>query len=280
MDKNNLSRFEERIQSLVEGGFARLFDGRLQPRDVALRLARAMEDGAYLDEQDRRCAPNHFVVHLHPDDYAALLESQPDLTILLAEHLVGLAQESALWLESLPDVELVPDLSISPHRLTITAGRRRSAHESTQVLPPMTQEDAPPAQPEPVPDAFLIVDGKHYVPLDRGVVNIGRRRDNNLVLDDMRVSRHHCQLRFRFGEFVLYDLGSRGGTFVNNRRVTECVLRPGDVISLAGVPLVFHVDESSTGSVRRKGDTQVWARLDEPDAPGSDEPGEEGFLEP
>lgn len=280
MDKNSLSRFEERIQSLVEGGFARLFDGRLQPRDVALRLARAMEDGAYLDEQDRRCTPNHFVVHLHPDDYAALLESQPDLAILLAEHLVGLAQESGLWLDALPDVELAIDPSISPHRLSITAGRRRTVRQSTQVLPPLAEPEAAPAQPEHAPDAFLIVDGKHYVPLARGVVNIGRRRDNNLVLDDMRVSRHHCQLRFRFGEFVLYDLGSRGGTFVNNRRVTECVLRPGDVISLAGVPLVFHVDEASTGSVRRRGDTQIWARPDDPDAPDHDEPEEEGFIEP
>ena len=50
MDKNRFSQFEDRIQMLVEGGFARLFAGRLKPRDVALRLARAMEDEADLDE--------------------------------------------------------------------------------------------------------------------------------------------------------------------------------------------------------------------------------------
>ncbi len=110
-----------------------------------------------------------------------------------------------------------------------------------------------------LPKAFLVVDGSRYVPLDRTVINIGRRRDNTIVLDDRRVSRQHCQLRFRFGEFVLYDLGSRGGTFVNNIRVSESVLRPGDVISLAGVPLVYFVDEESGPQKPSSGgDTQAY----------------------
>jgi pSer/pThr/pTyr-binding forkhead associated (FHA) protein len=107
---------------------------------------------------------------------------------------------------------------------------------------------------EKLPAAFLVVDGSRYVPLERTVINLGRRRDNTIVLDDPRVSRQHCQLRFRFGQFVLYDLGSRGGTFVNNARVSECVLRPGDVISLAGVPVVYMVEEGTTG--RSSGDAR------------------------
>ncbi len=284
MDKNSLSRFEERIQALVEGGFARLFDGRLQPREVALRLARAMEDGARIDDEQRDLAPNHFTVTLNPDDYAALLDRQPDLAVLLSEHLVALAHESGLLLDALPSVELVPDDSIPAHGVSIVAGHRRSLRESTQVLHPLDGVEAQPRR-DVLPDAFLIVDGKHYVPLDRAVINIGRRRDNTIVLDDMRISRHHCQLRFRFGEFVLYDLGSRGGTFVNNERISECVLRPGDVVSLAGVALVYHVDEASTGHVGPKGDTQVWMRpVDEEDAVpqdrSGDDPEEDGFLEP
>ena len=42
---------------------------------------------------------------------------------------------------------------------------------------------------------------------------------------------------------MLYDLGSTGGTFVNGQGVQECVLRPGDVISLAGVSLIYGEDE-------------------------------------
>ncbi len=73
MDKNQFSQFEERIQALIEGGFARLFAGRLQPREVALRLARAMEDEADLDDAGNLAAPNRYIVALHPDDHAALL---------------------------------------------------------------------------------------------------------------------------------------------------------------------------------------------------------------
>jgi pSer/pThr/pTyr-binding forkhead associated (FHA) protein len=62
---------------------------------------------------------------------------------------------------------------------------------------------------------------------------------------------------------VLYDLGSRGGTFLNNMRITESVLRPGDVISLAGVQLVYMMDDSTTGRVTPS-DTQVnLRRVDE-----------------
>ncbi|HML23042.1 MAG TPA: DUF3662 domain-containing protein [Aggregatilinea sp.] len=237
-----------------------------------------------VDDQQRDCAPNHFAVHLHPADHTALLAREPELAALLSEHLVALAHESGLWLDSLPGVELIADGAVPAHTVSVVTSYRRALRESTQVLHPLGQpEDASPRR-DVLPDAFLIVDGKHYVPLDRPVINIGRRRDNTIVLDDMRISRHHCQLRFRFGEFVLYDLGSRGGTFVNNQRVSECVLRPGDVLSLAGVPLVYHVDEASTGRLSPKGDTQVWVRPVEDDAASAnrsgDEPEEDGFLEP
>ncbi len=89
------------------------------------------------------------------------------------------------------------------------------------------------------PNAFLIVSGDKVFPLDGAVVNIGRLPDNQLVLDDARVSRHHAQLRAVRGRYIVFDLDSTGGLFVNGQRVTQCPLHPGDVISLAGVSLIF-----------------------------------------
>jgi pSer/pThr/pTyr-binding forkhead associated (FHA) protein len=63
-----------------------------------------------------------------------------------------------------------------------------------------------------------------------------------LVIDDPRVSRNHAQLRAIKGRFVLFDLNSTGGTFVNGQRTSQTVLYPGDVISLAGVALIFGQD--------------------------------------
>jgi pSer/pThr/pTyr-binding forkhead associated (FHA) protein len=88
-------------------------------------------------------------------------------------------------------------------------------------------------------NAFLIVEGDRVFPLSQMVVNIGRRADNHLVLSDPRVSRAHAQIRAIRGQYVLFDLNSTGGTMVNGRRIHQCALKPGDVISLSGVPLIY-----------------------------------------
>ena len=94
--------------------------------------------------------------------------------------------------------------------------------------------------------AFLIVDGTQIFSLDGAAVNIGRRADNDLVIDDQRVSRLHAQIRWVRGRYILFDLGSAGGTWVNKARVNQAPLFPGDVISLAGVPLVFGLEDEGT----------------------------------
>lgn len=269
MDRNRFSQFEERVQALVEGGFARLFAGRLKPREVALRLARAMEDGAALDSSGALAAPNRYVVRLHPDDHQALLDVHPDLGASLADDIVALARESGLRLETSPEVVFVSDTAVAVHTVSVHADHVDATRQTTRLLleRDLRPADLPPDAP-PLPPAYLVVDGDRYVLLDRSVINIGRRRDNTIVLDDRRVSRHHCQLRYRFGEFVLYDLASRGGTFVNDARVSECVLRSGDVLSLAGVKLVYVVDEGTTGANGAPGgDTQIYLRaVDDDDA--------------
>ena len=84
--------------------------------------------------------------------------------------------------------------------------------------------------------------GQAEVPLVKPVVTIGRALDNDIVLDDTRISRHHAQLRVRQGNYVLYDTGSSGGTLVNGDVVSEVMLQGGDVISLAGVQIIFGED--------------------------------------
>jgi pSer/pThr/pTyr-binding forkhead associated (FHA) protein len=88
-------------------------------------------------------------------------------------------------------------------------------------------------------EAFLILEGRNLFPLKDSMITIGRRFENTLVLNDPRVSRVHAQLRVLNGRFVLFDLKSRGGTFVNGKRVEHSLIYDGDLISLAGVELVF-----------------------------------------
>lgn len=101
-------------------------------------------------------------------------------------------------------------------------------------------EETEVSDPVRIPeDAFVIVDGVKVIPLSQPLIRIGRRLENNLVLDDPRVSRTHAELRAINGRYVLFDLNSTGGTFVNGLKITQSVVYPGDVISLAGVNLVY-----------------------------------------
>ncbi len=55
-------------------------------------------------------------------------------------------------------------------------------------------------------ERILIIEGVKVHPLKETVVNIGRRLENHLVIDDPRISRNHAQLRAIKGRFVLFDL--------------------------------------------------------------------------
>ena len=92
-------------------------------------------------------------------------------------------------------------------------------------------------------NAFFVIDGVKIYPLVRSVINIGRRLENDLVIDDPRVSRNHAQLRAVEGNYVLFDRNSTGGTFVNGSRVSETIIYPNDSISLGGIILTYYQDD-------------------------------------
>ncbi|MEU0742961.1 FHA domain-containing protein [Streptomyces sp. NPDC006134] len=91
-------------------------------------------------------------------------------------------------------------------------------------------------------------------PLPARTVRIGRAAGNDLVVDDLVVSRRHAELRaLPDGTYEIADLGSHNGTYLNGRRVTRAPVGPGDVVGighsafcLAGDELQEYVD---TGEV-------------------------------
>lgn len=90
------------------------------------------------------------------------------------------------------------------------------------------------------PNAFFVIEGVKIYPLVKAIISIGRSLENDLVIDDLRISRNHAQLRAISGQYVLFDLKSTRGTFINGRRITQAVLYPHDTISLGDVNLTFN----------------------------------------
>jgi len=71
-------------------------------------------------------------------------------------------------------------------------------------------------------------------PVEKERVIIGRGEDCDVVLTERQVSRHHAQIRRTDSGYVLEDLGSRNGTYVNGREVTDPhILQDGDEIQIA-----------------------------------------------
>jgi hypothetical protein len=165
-------------------------------------------------------------------------QDQQLLTVLL-HSISTVAQEAGFRFTISPTMTVSTDEKIPLNDAEVVASHRIESMAETNATPLDTGSLDDSKLPE---NAFLIVEGVKVFPLTLPVVNIGRRLDNQLIIDDPRVSRNHAQLRTIKGRYVVFDLNSTGGTFVNGQRTSQSVLYPGDVISLAGVALIFGQD--------------------------------------
>ena len=103
-------------------------------------------------------------------------------------------------------------------------------------------------QRETALSAQLHIAGNGAVPLAKSVINIGRESSNDVVISDTFVSRHHIQLRKRFGAYTLFDVNSRGGTRVNGTLVSEHRLQNGDLICIGRTELLYTEDTQHIAS--------------------------------
>jgi len=238
--KIKLDQLESRLQALLEVRLVSILPGHKTEGLIAQQLAGALQSNITAREDGTKLAPNVYTIITHPD----LAEDwQTDSRLLdgLQEILNTAASEADLVFAVTPTITTATDPALDPEEVHIIASHRIDTVSETQGMPvdEAAEDDGTDNLPE---NAFLIVHGTKVYPLTQSVVNIGRRMDNQLVIDDPRVSRSHAQLRAIKGRYILFDLNSTGGTFVNGQRTNQSILYPGDVISLSGVPLIFGQD--------------------------------------
>ena len=235
--KNKLTKLEARIQELIEIRMVGILPGVKIEKSTVQHLATAME--ANIMEHDGvRTAPNIFTLVVSPDE--TVHWQNPQLLEVLKEALQIVGREMDLEFAAPPTLSVAADAAITAGEVSIVASHKVEGIGPTDVV---IQNPARVTDENKIPEnAFLIIDGRKVFPLNGLVVNIGRRLENHLAIDDPRVSRTHAQLRVIKGRYVLFDLNSTGGTFINGQRTSQSILYPGDVISLAGVSLVFGQD--------------------------------------
>lgn len=234
MDK--LSEFESRLQAIIEQGTARIVPNGGQDSQIAHRLVEAMQDSKRLDQRGTQIAADTYIIMVG-NDTAQVLAEDPAIKEALLQILVEAGEQSGATFQAPPRIKISVDDSIGSSRVEILPhfGLQNSSETSTMAVDPCDGITVPE-------DAFLIIQGNQVIPLTEQVLNLGRRSDNQIVIDNPRISRKHAQLRVINNRYVIFDLESTGGTFVNKIRVEQANLFPGDVISLAGVDLVYGQD--------------------------------------
>jgi hypothetical protein len=253
-----LAAIERFFERLFERPSARLFRTHVQPVQIQRRIERAMESGRRA-MADRTVVPNRFVVHLHPDDLAALAETADSLAGSLADEALSFARAHRYSLVDRPRVDVLADPTVLRADIRVDA---RVVHPGAADSPDGTANEGegsgrpvgpsdtavftvPPAA---MPRAVLQVtdpDGQvREVEIGPGGLTIGRADDNDLVARDTRVSRHHGRIVGRRGTLIYLDLGSTNGTKVNGEAVGEVVLGVGDRIELGETALVLEVVEA------------------------------------
>ncbi len=225
----------DQLQAFVDRLLKAMSKGKFSRAEVVAQWASEIQAGAKEGEGGHRYAPDQYTMSMHPKDYVGLTEDGNASHSDLMEALRTSLESAGYRLTREPHITLATDPTLDRSTLRVIAW-----HSSDPALGPVAYEE--PATETPPEGAFFIVDGSKHYPLDRPLVNIGRRLDNHLVLEDPHISRRHAQLRVRGSRFVIYDLNSTAGMRVNGKQVQEWVLQPGDVVTLATVQLIYGED--------------------------------------
>ena len=214
-----IRQFEQRLERLVEGVFAKTFRSGLEPVEIGRRLTREMDLHRALGVSGVMMAPNHFQVALSSTDLATFESYVQALTRELAEYVREYAREENYGFIGPVVVELVHDDSLVTGEFLV----------ASQML------EAPGGA---AVGSLVLPDGKR-IPVGEDPVAIGRLPECDVALSDPNVSRRHAEVRRRGNDFVVVDLGSTNGTRVNGAGVRERRLNDGDEIALGGTVIRF-----------------------------------------
>jgi hypothetical protein len=270
-----LKRFEQRLEGLVNGTFAKVFKSEVQPVEIAGALQRECDNNATIWNRDRTVVPNDFIVELSAPDYERLSPYSGQL----GDELSGMVRDYAkqqryTFMGSIKvHLEKADDLDTGLYRVRsrtlasstsqeqpgqAPAGRGPSAprggpagggHVGPPPMPSSPPPGAPPrtappgAGPQPQAQArrWIEINGTRHQ-ISRNSLVLGRSTDADVRIDDPGVSRRHCEIRVGTPPMV-QDLGSTNGIVVDGQHTTRASLRDGSRIVVGSTTIVYRQAE-------------------------------------
>ncbi|MFE5125204.1 FhaA domain-containing protein [Streptomyces sp. NPDC056669] len=276
-----LKRFEQRLEGLVNGTFAKVFKSEVQPVEIAGALQRECDNNATIWNRDRTVVPNDFIVELSTPDYERLSPYSGQLGDELASMVRDYAKQQRYTFMGAINVHLqkADDLDTGLYRVrsrTLASSESQDPQQAAGRPAAGAPQQRPggygyPAQPAGAPPMPSTPPGARPVPrtsgagagagaqqqgqtrrwieingsrhqISRPTLVLGRSTDADVRIDDPGVSRRHCEIRVGTPPTV-QDLGSTNGIVVDGQHTTRATLRDGSRIVVGSTTIVYRQAE-------------------------------------
>jgi hypothetical protein len=214
-----LDSFEQGLERVVNGAFAKTFKSGLQPLEVTAALRRELDTKAAVVSRDRILAPNQFTVRLAPADF----ERMTGLGDALIDEFTQLVQQHA-----------------AAQHYSFAGGIAITLAEDPALSQGMVRIDSVNVKGEVDWVPLLDIAGDQHR-LAPGRTVIGRGSDADITIDDPGTSRQHIEILWDGTRGQVKDLGSTNGSKLNGVRLTTAPLQPDSVIELGRTRIVFRV---------------------------------------
>ena len=230
--------FEKKLEGLFEGVILRAFKSGVHPVELGKKLVRELE-GHKVIGVSRVYVPNRYDVGLSPKDYSKFESYQAVMATELENLLISYIKEHGYAVLDRPRIKLFEAPGMREGEFSIKTrmeGDLPQSHEEVHT------DDGILRRSVAGPAALELLDSGEQSPafvLEKDSVQIGRIGDNDIVLPDPNVSRVHARVEKRDGAYRILDLESTNGTWVNERRVADAVLKDNDVIRLGSTRFIF-----------------------------------------
>ena len=219
-----LQRFENRLEQLISGAFARAFRSAVQPVEISAALQREVDNNAQILSRDRRLVPNSFHVELSPGDLERLSPYEGPLAGELKDALRDHADHQGYVFPGPVRIhfEAADDL---------TTGRFRVRSQAqAKVTTNATDTQFGRAR------VFLEVNGVRH-PLNPPGMVVGRGYEADLRINDPSISRRHVEFVLEGDQVTAQDLGSTNGMQVDGTRLQQSTLRDGSTIKIGNTTM-------------------------------------------
>ena len=243
--KNFLDFVEHHLRSLLENDLNRLINFK-GSESITQKVLNLLINNSIENEKGQVIAPDRFIFLVPHKEFDLWVEKQP-IFDEMAQEIYSKGIDSGLLFNHAPSIIIRrsedPDLPTMIISATISPAKDQ-LHETTAME--LTEQD-PFSQMLPI-KAFLIINGTTTIQLTEPVINIGRRSTCDIVIEDPLVSRDHIQLRSQNGKFIIFDLGSLGGTFLNGQKCQSAILHNGDMIRIGNINIIYGDDSENKSS--------------------------------